>query len=134
MPRPWPRPCWAKSSAIAKATSELFQGAIDGRYDAYDATYPFRRPNDGRVIWVRARATLVRDQAGKPLQMYGVNQDISDMKALQADLETARDFARTANIPLPITSAVSELHRWAVAAGHGDEDNAALMHYYLENA
>jgi 2-hydroxy-3-oxopropionate reductase len=50
------------------------------------------------------------------------------------DLETARDFARTANIPLPITSAVSELHRWAVAAGHGDEDNAALMHYYLENA
>lgn len=50
------------------------------------------------------------------------------------DLETARDYARTANIPLPITSAVSELHRWAVAAGHGDEDNAALMHYYLENA
>jgi 2-hydroxy-3-oxopropionate reductase len=29
---------------------------------------------------------------------------------------------------------VSELHRWAVAAGHGDEDNAALMHYYLEDA
>jgi 2-hydroxy-3-oxopropionate reductase len=50
------------------------------------------------------------------------------------DLETARDYARAANVPLPITSAVSELHRWAVAAGHGDEDNAALMHYYLEDA
>jgi 2-hydroxy-3-oxopropionate reductase len=50
------------------------------------------------------------------------------------DLESARDYARAADIPLPITSAVSELHRWAVAAGHGDEDNAALMHYYLEKA
>lgn len=48
------------------------------------------------------------------------------------DLETARDFARSENVPLPITSAVSELHRWAVAAGHGDKDNAALMHYYVE--
>jgi 3-hydroxyisobutyrate dehydrogenase-like beta-hydroxyacid dehydrogenase len=46
------------------------------------------------------------------------------------DLETARDFARTANVPLPVTTAVSELHRWLVAAGHGDADNAALMLYY----
>jgi 2-hydroxy-3-oxopropionate reductase len=46
------------------------------------------------------------------------------------DLETARDFARTANVPLPVTTAVSELHRWLTAAGHGDADNAALMLYY----
>jgi 3-hydroxyisobutyrate dehydrogenase-like beta-hydroxyacid dehydrogenase len=46
------------------------------------------------------------------------------------DLDTARDFARTANVPLPVTTAVSELHRWLTAAGHGDADNAALMLYY----
>jgi 3-hydroxyisobutyrate dehydrogenase-like beta-hydroxyacid dehydrogenase len=46
------------------------------------------------------------------------------------DLETARDYARSANVPLPVTSTVSELHRWLVAAGHGDADNAALMLYY----
>lgn len=49
------------------------------------------------------------------------------------DLESARDYARTVKVPLPITAAVAELHRWAVDAGHGDRDNAALMHYYLEN-
>ncbi|MDT7786789.1 MAG: 2-hydroxy-3-oxopropionate reductase [Pseudonocardiales bacterium] len=49
------------------------------------------------------------------------------------DLESARDYARTVKVPLPITSAVAELHRWTVDAGHGDRDNAALMHYYLEN-
>jgi 2-hydroxy-3-oxopropionate reductase len=56
------------------------------------------------------------------------------LRNMVKDLEGARDYARAADIPLPITSAVSELHRWAVSAGHGDEDNAALMHYYLEKA
>ncbi|WP_188192658.1 NAD(P)-dependent oxidoreductase [Nonomuraea sp. SYSU D8015] len=46
------------------------------------------------------------------------------------DLEAARDYARSAGVPLPVTSAVAELHRWLAAAGHGDADNAALMHYY----
>lgn len=46
------------------------------------------------------------------------------------DLEAARDYARSAGIPLPVTTAVAELHRWLSAAGHGDADNAALMHYY----
>ena len=86
----------AVDPAAAEATSERFRGTIDGRYPIYDSTYPYRRPSDGRVIWVRALATLVRDQAGKPLQMYGVVQDITEMKALQADLETARDAAEVA--------------------------------------
>ncbi|MFJ1969373.1 NAD(P)-dependent oxidoreductase [Streptomyces sp. NPDC087903] len=46
------------------------------------------------------------------------------------DLEAARDYARSAGVPLPVTTAVSELHRWLVTAGHGNADNAALMHYY----
>lgn len=46
------------------------------------------------------------------------------------DLEAARDYARSAGVPLPVTTAVAELHRWLTAAGHGDADNAALMHYY----
>lgn len=48
------------------------------------------------------------------------------------DLEAARAFARSENVPLPITSAVAELHHWLVTAGYGDADNAALMHYYLD--
>ncbi|GAA3818717.1 NAD(P)-dependent oxidoreductase [Streptomyces phyllanthi] len=46
------------------------------------------------------------------------------------DLEAARDYARSAGVPLPVTTAVAELHRWLTAAGHGNADNAALMHYY----
>lgn len=46
------------------------------------------------------------------------------------DLETARDYALSANIPLPVTTTVSEVHRWLAASGHGDADSAALMLYY----
>lgn len=46
------------------------------------------------------------------------------------DLEAARDHARSAGVPLPVTTCVAELHRWLTTAGHGDADNAALMRYY----
>lgn len=46
------------------------------------------------------------------------------------DLEAARDYARSAGVPLPVATAVCELHRWLALAGHGEADNAALMHYY----
>ncbi|WP_240436580.1 NAD(P)-dependent oxidoreductase [Streptomyces sporangiiformans] len=46
------------------------------------------------------------------------------------DLEAARDYARSVGVPLPVATTVSELHRWVAAAGHGDADNAALMHHY----
>lgn len=46
------------------------------------------------------------------------------------DLETARDFARAENVPLPVTTLVSELNRWLVAQGMEDADNVALMGYY----
>lgn len=50
------------------------------------------------------------------------------------DLETAREYACSANIPLPVTTTVSEVHRWLQASGHGSADNAALMLYYDSTA
>ena len=50
------------------------------------------------------------------------------------DLDTAREFARSAGVPTPATTTASELHRWLQAHGHGDADNAALMHYYVNGS
>ncbi len=86
----------AVDPAAAEATSERFRGTIDGRYPAYDATYPYRRPNDGRVIWVRARATLVRDQAGQPQQMYGVIQDITPQREAELALRQSETLLEAA--------------------------------------
>ncbi|RAS66936.1 2-hydroxy-3-oxopropionate reductase [Lentzea atacamensis] len=92
------------------------------------------QPEDvlGALIGGRADSAVLREFFTKFAEL-----DLTPtgrLRNMVKDLESARDYARSADIPLPITSAVSELHRWAVAAGHGDADNAALMHYYRETA
>jgi 2-hydroxy-3-oxopropionate reductase len=92
------------------------------------------QPEDvlGALIGGRADSAVLREFFTKFAEL-----DLTPtgrLRNMVKDLESARDYARSVDIPLPITSAVSELHRWAVAAGHGDADNAALMHYYRETA
>lgn len=46
------------------------------------------------------------------------------------DLEAVQSFALSQRLPLPMTGAVTELHRLFVAAGIGPEDSAAMMKYF----
>lgn len=46
------------------------------------------------------------------------------------DLEAVQAFSQSQRLPLPLTGAVSELHRSLVAAGLGGEDTVALMHQF----
>jgi len=51
---------------------------------------------DGREVWARARATLLRDGRGEPSRVVGVVEDITEQMRLQ-DLEKARESAVAAN-------------------------------------
>ena len=46
---------------------------------------------DGREVWFRDVATLVRDEEGRPDYWLGVQLDITELKAAEAELRTARD-------------------------------------------
>ncbi len=46
------------------------------------------------------------------------------------DLESVQSFAAAERLPLPLTGAITELHRLFVAAGIGAEDTAATMKYF----
>jgi PAS domain S-box-containing protein len=47
--------------------------------------------NDGRVVWFRDVATLVRDDDGRPEYWLGVQLDITELKAVEEELRAARD-------------------------------------------
>ena len=47
--------------------------------------------NDGRVVWFRDVATLVRDDDGRPQHWLGVQLDITELKAVEDELRAARD-------------------------------------------
>jgi signal transduction histidine kinase/DNA-binding response OmpR family regulator/HPt (histidine-containing phosphotransfer) domain-containing protein len=81
---------------LAMQTAEKYQGAIEGRYGNYDAVYAYKRPSDGRIVWLHASGTLVRGDDGKPLFMYGVYQDITAFKQLEAEMVGAKEAAEGA--------------------------------------
>jgi PAS domain S-box-containing protein len=47
--------------------------------------------NDGRVVWFRDVATLVRDDDGRPQHWLGVQLDITELKGVEDELRAARD-------------------------------------------
>jgi two-component system, sensor histidine kinase and response regulator len=82
--------------AAAKLTMENFSAAIAGTIPAYDSTYAYKRPVDGRVVWIHALGHVVKDADGKPADMFGVTQDITDQKVLELELVAARAKAEEA--------------------------------------
>ena len=80
----------------AKATMENFTAAIEGRVPAYDAIYAYKRPVDGRVVWIHALGRVVKDDNGKPTDMFGVTQDITEFKLLETELVGAKRKAEEA--------------------------------------
>ena len=48
------------------------------------------------VVWIHALGHVVKDAEGKPRDMYGVTQDITDFKRLETDLLVAKEKAEEA--------------------------------------
>ena len=80
----------------AKATGKNFQEAIEGKIPAYDSIYAYKRPVDGRIVWIHAYGTVARDAEGKPTNMYGVTQDITEYIHAQQELAKAKEIAEEA--------------------------------------
>lgn len=86
----------AADPEIAEKTGEDYAAAVEGRIPLYDATYPYKRPVDGRIVWIRAIGSVVRDDSGAARHMYGVAQDITESKLAEEELRIAKETAEAA--------------------------------------
>ena len=68
---------------------EGFRNALEGGTDAYEIEYRIILP-DGRIRWIFGRGRVVRDASGKPIRYSGVDLDITDRKAAEAELAAAK--------------------------------------------
>jgi two-component system, sensor histidine kinase and response regulator len=82
--------------AAAKTTAENFEAAVTGKIPVYDAVYAYQRPVDGRIVWIHALGHVVKDANGKPTDMFGVTQDITDFKLLEREIVGAKQKAEEA--------------------------------------
>ena len=87
----------AAGVSCAEETARNFQAAVDGEIPVYEATYAYKRPVDGKVVWIRAAGHVVSGPDGKPSDMWGVTQDITEYKRLEAELVAAKEAAEAAN-------------------------------------
>ncbi len=59
---------------LARQTAENYQGAIEGRYENYQATYAYKRPADGNVVWIHAaRQGGARRERASPFHVRRVS-------------------------------------------------------------
>ncbi len=73
--------------------------------------YRIRRPLDGQVRWLRDTDFPMPDEAGRVVQIGGVGHDITELKAMQAALESEKERFRT------LTEGIPQLVWRADAAG-----------------
>jgi PAS domain S-box-containing protein len=92
----WMKHVQLGDEAAAKTTAENFEAAVSGKIPVYDAIYAYKRPLDGRVVWIHALGHVVKDADGKPKDMFGVTQDITDFKVLEMEIVGAKQKAEEA--------------------------------------
>jgi PAS domain S-box-containing protein len=74
------------------------QEHIHGHATSYEAEFRMRH-KQGHWIWVLASGkVMARDTQGNPLRITGIHKDITDRKAVEAELAHARDEANRANL------------------------------------
>jgi PAS domain S-box-containing protein len=67
----------------AERTQRESQDALDGKM-GYDTEFRILHP-DGSIRHVKADGIVLRDQAGKPLRMIGINRDITAQKVAETE-------------------------------------------------
>ncbi|MDY7055528.1 PAS domain S-box protein [Limnospira fusiformis] len=70
-----------------QAAADLLQKAILGEAD-YNTEFRVLHP-DGSLHYIKASGLVVRDEAGQPISMIGVNLDITDIRQAEAALQAS---------------------------------------------
>ena len=88
----------------ADAGWEMFRGMAAGQYDHYTIEQRFLH-RSGEQRWLRLAMSLVRDAEGRPKNVIGMGEDITERKLAEAQrkrfeaaLEEARDMALQASL------------------------------------
>ncbi len=75
----------------ARSGMEAYVAGIIERRERFDYEYPICRPSDGAIRWLHGRGELQWDEAGRPLALTGVIQDITERKQAERALRASEE-------------------------------------------
>lgn len=79
------------------AEEDLIDRLLSGELSSYALEKRYRR-KDGGTVWVRVTSSLARITGAEPAYRITVAEDITERKAMEAELRSARDEAERANL------------------------------------
>jgi PAS domain S-box-containing protein len=82
----WENNLTSTNRTLGKQAVALYNKALIDPSVTYDATWQYTREFDGKVIWVRSRAEIIRNESGQFIEVYGVCQDITEQKNSEFEL------------------------------------------------
>lgn len=83
----WEKGLTEGNPEIAKAAGDLLQKAIKNPNIKYDIEFPYKRRDNGKIIWVHSVGDVIRDETGNPLYVLGVMQDITTKKITEEKIK-----------------------------------------------
>lgn len=86
----------------------------------YDSRFRVVWPK-GEIHWIQSKATITRDEHGKPLSILGLNWDITAEKNAEAELADAAARNATAAFMVHLEAAISELPIVFYGAGTAED-------------
>nr|WP_319397276.1 PAS domain S-box protein [uncultured Carboxylicivirga sp.] len=75
----------------AEREYEALRYAIENRESQYERVYPFKRLDDGKLVWFRVIGEKWYDKTGKLLRIYGFSQDITEQVNKENELIESRE-------------------------------------------
>ena len=99
----------AADPEIAAINRNKFNDSIHGSETIYDSVYPYKRPVDGRIVWLHSFGRVIGNSFGEKNDLYGVTQDITDyVLALREQETAAAQILKAKEIAEEATAAKSE--------------------------
>ncbi|GET33667.1 hypothetical protein PbJCM13498_25300 [Prolixibacter bellariivorans] len=113
-----------------KSIENYFLNEVIGEGKPFDRVYPVRRKNDQEVRWLHGIGVLEFNDAGQPVKMFGVIQDITeDKRAEEALVESKQKYKYLFhNNPHPMWIYDLETYQFI------EVNNAAVKHYGYSRA
>ncbi|MBF0159946.1 MAG: response regulator [Magnetococcales bacterium] len=87
----------AVDPAVAEATLSNYLAACRGVVSKYDMIHPYKRPSDGRIVWIHVMGHVVRDAQGRATNVYGVVMDITESKLAENAIQESKRAAEEAS-------------------------------------
>ena len=72
---------------------ELTRDMVAGKFDSFQMDKRYLR-KDGKIIWVRLFARIVKDASGKPLHFFPMVEDITDRRQAEEALRKSEESSR----------------------------------------